>query len=80
MSLCQRLPLHLWTIFLGSILLLSSPSWALKVGLVLDKGGKDDKSFNSSAYEGDESPKDFGIQLKYVEATDSNALNPCKDP
>jgi basic membrane protein A len=75
MSLCQRLPLHLWTIFLGSILLLSSPSWALKVGLVLDKGGKDDKSFNSSAYEGAmKAQKDFGIQLKYVEATDSNAF------
>jgi basic membrane protein A and related proteins len=48
---------------------------ALKVGLVLDKGGKDDKSFNSSAYEGaTRAQKDLGIELKYVEATDNNAI------
>lgn len=46
-----------------------------KVGLVLDKGGKDDKSFNSSAYEGaTKAEKDLGIELKYVEATDNNSL------
>ena len=28
-----------------------------KVGLVLDRGGKDDKSFNSSAYEGGCAPR-----------------------
>src|SRR5438309_10223685 len=45
-----------------------------KVGLVLDRGGKDDKSFNSSAYEGaTEAKKKFGIFLKYVEAADDNA-------
>src|SRR5258708_9093703 len=49
----------------------------LKVGLVLDRGGKDDKSFNSSAYEGaTEARKKLGIQLKYVEATDDNAFEP----
>lgn len=48
---------------------------ALKVGLVLDKGGKDDKSFNSSAYEGAKrAEKDLKIDLKYVEATDNNAI------
>ena len=48
---------------------------AFKVGLVLDKGGKDDKSFNSSAYEGaSRAKKDLGIDLKYVEATDNNAI------
>lgn len=48
---------------------------ALKVGLVLDKGGKDDKSFNSSAYEGAKrAEKDLKIELKYVEATDNNAI------
>ena len=48
---------------------------AIKVGLVLDKGGKDDKSFNTSAYEGaTKAQKELGIELKYVEATDSNAL------
>lgn len=47
----------------------------LKVGLVLDKGGKDDKSFNTSAYEGAmRAQKEMGIELKYVEATDNNSL------
>ena len=41
----------------------------VKVGLVLDRGGKDDKSFNASAYEGaTEAKKKLGITLKYVEA------------
>lgn len=48
---------------------------SLKVGLVLDKGGKDDKSFNASAYEGAiKAQKDFQIDLKFVEATDTNAI------
>lgn len=48
---------------------------ALRVGLVLDKGGKDDKSFNSAAYMGaTKAQKDLGIELKYVEATDNNAI------
>jgi basic membrane protein A len=47
----------------------------VKIALVLDKGGKDDKSFNSAAYEGAmKAQKDLGIELKYVEAMDSNAL------
>jgi len=46
-----------------------------KVGLVLDRGGKDDKSFNSSAYEGaTDAKKKLGIFLKYVEAADDNAF------
>ena len=48
-----------------------------KVGLVLDRGGKDDKSFNASAYQGAvEAKKKLGIYLKYVEATDDNAFEP----
>lgn len=47
----------------------------LKIGLVLDKGGKDDKSFNSAAFEGATlAEKQLGIELKYVEATDVNSL------
>ncbi|MFP5518895.1 MAG: BMP family protein [Bdellovibrionia bacterium] len=54
---------------------ISLPAWALKVGLVLDKGGKDDKSFNSAAYLGaTKAQKELGIELKYVEATDNNAI------
>jgi basic membrane protein A len=54
------------------------PAFAqLKVGLVLDRGGKDDKSFNSSAYEGaNEAKSKLGISLKFVEATDDNAFEP----
>jgi basic membrane protein A and related proteins len=48
-----------------------------KVGLVLDRGGKDDKSFNSSAYEGATQAKNkLRIFLKYVEAPDDNAFEP----
>ncbi len=48
-----------------------------KVGLVLDRGGKDDKSFNSSAYEGAmEAKRKLGVYVKYVEATDDNAFEP----
>lgn len=56
--------------------LLASPTvFALKVALVLDKGGKDDKSFNSAAFEGaTKAQKELGIELKYVEATDNNAI------
>src|SRR2546422_30179 len=52
--------------------------WAeFKVGLVLDRGGKDDKSFNASAYQGAmEAKKKLSINLKYVEATDDNAFEP----
>src|ERR1041384_6044731 len=46
-----------------------------KVALLVDRGGKDDKSFNASAYEGaTEARKKLGIYLKYVEATDDNAF------
>ena len=45
-----------------------------KVGLVLDRGGKDDKSFNTSAYEGAmAAKKKLGVFVKYVEAADDNA-------
>ena len=48
-----------------------------KVGLVLDRGGKDDKSFNTSAYEGAMQAKNkLGVFVKYVEAADDNAFEP----
>lgn len=47
----------------------------LQVGLVLDKGGKDDKSFNAAAFEGaSKAKKELGIQLKFIEATDDAAI------
>jgi basic membrane protein A len=48
-----------------------------KVALVLDRGGKDDKSFNASAYEGAMRAKSkLGVFVKYVEASDDNAFEP----
>lgn len=53
----------------------STQAQAFKVGLVLDKGGKDDKSFNSAAYEGaTKAQKELGIELKYVEIPDTASL------
>src|SRR6266404_9229451 len=58
-------------------LALSSAAAEFKVGLVLDRGGKDDKSFNSSAFAGaSEAKVKLGITLKCVEATDDNAFEP----
>jgi basic membrane protein A len=49
----------------------------LKVGLVLDKGGKDDKSFNAAAYRGaTEAQSKFNVQLKVVESSDDSAIEP----
>jgi basic membrane protein A and related proteins len=49
----------------------------LKVGLVLDKGGKDDKSFNSAAYSGaTQAVKELGIELKDIECPDDSAFEP----
>jgi basic membrane protein A len=53
------------------VFLFYTQAFAFRVGLVLDKGGKDDKSFNSAAYQGCmRAKKELGIDLKYVEATD----------
>ena len=67
---------HLWIILLFfNIFSTLALAENLKIGLVLDKGGKDDKSFNSAAFEGAKrAEKELGIELKYVEATDLNAL------
>jgi basic membrane protein A len=61
---------------LALTLVLSASALAeLRIGLVLDKGGKDDKSFNSAAYKGAMKAKDdLHVFVKYVEATDDNAF------
>ena len=49
----------------------------LRVGVVLDKGGKDDKSFNAAAVLGANQAKDkLSVQVKFVEASDDNAYEP----
>lgn len=46
----------------------------IKVGLVLEKSGKDDKSFNASAYQGvKRAEKELGVTTKTVEAPDNSA-------
>lgn len=65
----------MYRFLLGLILLPAAAFAQMKVGLVLDKGGKDDKSFNSAAYAGaTRAQKELGVDLKYVEASDLNAL------
>ncbi|MCM2283003.1 MAG: BMP family ABC transporter substrate-binding protein [Bdellovibrionaceae bacterium] len=55
----------------------SGASSDMKVGLVLDKGGKDDKSFNSAAFRGaTQAVQDFHIALKDVECPDDAAFEP----
>ena len=73
----RRWPGFVRTVLLFSFAVSFQPAWAeFKVGLVLDRGGKDDKSFNSSAYEGAMQARNtLGIFLKYVEAADDNARN-----
>jgi basic membrane protein A and related proteins len=49
----------------------------VKVGLVLDKGGKDDKSFNAAAFKGaSQASKEFGVDLKTIESPDDTAYEP----
>ncbi len=49
----------------------------IKIGLALDKGGRDDKSFNAAAFKGaTEAQKNLNIQLKTVESSDDISLEP----
>lgn len=55
----------------------SGDSKSKTIGLVLDKGGKDDKSFNSAAVAGAErAAKEFGLTVKDVESPDDAAFEP----
>ena len=48
-----------------------------RVGLVLDKGGKDDKSFNQAAFTGaTQAVRELGVELKEVESPDDAAFEP----
>lgn len=62
---------------LTGVLALSVSASPLQVGLTLDKGGRDDKSFNASAYQGGlRAEKELGIRLKTVTASDDTAIEP----
>ena len=48
-----------------------------RLGVVLDKGGKDDKSFNAAAYKGaQQAEKDLGVEIKVLEGRDDNSAEP----
>src|SRR5882757_7790702 len=71
-------PVRVALLCVAGLVVSLQPAFAeFKVGLVLDRGGKDDKSFNSSAYQGaNEAKQKLGIFLKFVEASDDNAFEP----
>src|SRR5215216_3955936 len=49
----------------------------MRVGIVFDIGGKDDKSFNAAAWEGvKRAAQDFPIQLRDVEPGDPTSIEP----
>lgn len=55
----------------------SSNQSGVTIGLVLDRGGRDDKSFNSAAYAGaQKAAKELGIVVKDVESGDNAAFEP----
>lgn len=55
----------------------SAFSAPFKVGLVLDKGGRDDKSFNAAAFLGaSKAQKELKVQIKVLESSDDNAFEP----
>lgn len=48
-----------------------------KIGLVLGKGGRDDKSFNASAYQGAmDAEKKLAVSVKVIEPSDDTAIEP----
>lgn len=70
-------PNFLKLIVVGLLVSLGLEAADLKVGLVLDKGGRDDKSFNAAAFRGaTDAQKKLGIQLKVVESGDDTAIEP----
>src|SRR5260221_4255574 len=77
-ALMSARPFRIAVTFLASCMLFQPSAFAeFRVGLVLDRGGKDDKSFNSSAYAGAmEAKSKLSVFVKYVEANDDNAFEP----
>ena len=50
----------------------------VRVGIVYDIGGKDDKSFNSAAWKGvQRAERELGIKLRDVEPGDPTSIEPC---
>jgi len=72
---CLRFRLR--TILLACLFAGAAFGAPLKIGVVLDKGGRDDKSFNAMAFKGSkDAEKKFGVQLKVIEAADDTSIEP----
>ncbi len=64
-------------LLLGACAFCTPLTAGIRVGLALDKGGRDDKSFNAAAFKGaTDAEKKLGIQLKTVESSDDVSLEP----
>jgi len=73
----QKVLILCFTILGGLALTLPLSAKDFNVGLVLDKGGRDDKSFNAAAYRGSlEAEKKFGVKVKVLEGRDDNSSEP----
>jgi len=74
----------LWILLFASFLLLPAcgvhrdeAGGKLRVGIVFDIGGKDDKSFNAAAWEGAKrASQDFSIKLRDVEPGEPTSIEP----
>ncbi len=67
-----------WVISLGCGYAPREEVGQLRVGLVFDIGGKDDKSFNAAAWEGAKRAKrELPITLRHAEPGEPNNLEPC---
>lgn len=65
------------SLFLFQFLLSFSALHAFQVGVVLDRAGKDDKSFNTAAYNGAMKAKDeLGVTVKIIEPRDISSYEP----
>ena len=61
----------------GEVVTPSALAAPFRVGIVLDKGGKDDKSFNAAAFKGaQEAEKKLGVTTKILEGRDDNSAEP----
>ncbi|MEN9834770.1 MAG: hypothetical protein RL011_963 [Pseudomonadota bacterium] len=60
-----------------SVTQVAAASSAYRVAVLLDKGGKDDKSFNAAAFKGtQEAVKKLGVKVKVLEGRDDNSAEP----
>lgn len=75
----NRLIIAMFVPFLALLAEVSSAAGPhrFRVGMVFDKGGRDDRSFNAAAWQGLAGARSkLGVDVKFVEAMDDNAYEP----